>query len=104
LVDYCGVADVKPILQIDLAETSQDDELVSCVTTGSGVVDGLLLNAGLTDPVPVPVPQLVVDAAKNFAAWAFRRVRDPSSAQGFYTDALAFLQSYVQGSPYVGVA
>lgn len=103
-MDYCTIADVKPILHIDLAETSEDTELASCVTTASGFVDGLLLNAGLSDPVPVPVPQLILDATKNFAAWAYRRVRDPVSAQGFYNDALALLQSFIQGSPYVGVA
>jgi len=42
LVDYCAVADVKPVLHIDLAEVSEDVELASCVLTGSGLVDGFL--------------------------------------------------------------
>ena len=102
MVDYCTVADVKPVLHIDLAETSEDVELASCVTTGSGLVDGFLKAVGLV--VPSVVPQLIKDAAANFAAWAYRRVRDPGSAAGFWKDAQGFLQAYVDAETevYVG--
>ena len=104
MVDYCEVDDVKPVLHIDLAETSEDVELASCVSSGSGLVDGFLKVKGLI--VPSPVPQAVVDAAKNFAAWCYRRVRDPATAAGFWNDAMQFVQSYIdaESAPYVGVA
>jgi hypothetical protein len=103
LVDYCGVEDVKLILHIDQAESCEDAELAGCVSTGSGLVDGFLQVKGLT--VPGIVPQLLKDAAANFAAWAYRRVRDPSGAQGFWNDAIRFLQTYVDSEfeEYVGV-
>jgi hypothetical protein len=102
LVDYCGIADVKPVLHLDLVESSEDVELAGCVVTGCGLVDGFLQVKGLT--VPSVVPQLLKDAAANFAAWAYRRVRDPFGAQGFWNDALQFLQTYVDSEfeAYVG--
>lgn len=101
-MDYCTVADVKPILVIDAAETSEDEELAVCVTSGSSLVDGLLKVNGLA--VPLVVPQLVKDAATFFAAWEYRRRRDPSAAEAFWSDAQRFLQAYVDAEkePYVG--
>ena len=102
MVDYCEIADVKPLLHLDLEESSEDVELNGCVSTGSGLVDGFLQVKGLT--VPGVVPQLLKDAAANFAAWSYRRVRDSSGAQGFWADAIRFLQTYVDGEfeEYVG--
>ncbi len=54
MVDYCDVADVKPVLHLDLVESSEDLELVGCVLTGSGLVDGFLQVKGLTVPGVVP--------------------------------------------------
>jgi hypothetical protein len=104
LVDYCSILEVKPFLHIDLAETSEDSEIASCIVTGGGLIDGFLKAKSLT--VPAVVPQLVKFAACNFAAWAYRRIRDPTSAQGFWNDAVAFLQTYVDAetSPYLGSA
>jgi hypothetical protein len=106
VVDYCTIADVKPVLHIDLAETSEDAELANCVTSGSALVDGLLKVNGLTVPVAVPVPQLVKDAAKFFAAWEYRRRREPDEAEAFWNDAQRFLQAYIDAEtePYVGSA
>jgi hypothetical protein len=103
LVDYCGIADVKPVLHLDLGESSEDVELAGCVSTGSGLVDGFLQVKGLV--VPGVVPQLLKDAAANFSAWAYRRVRDSTGAQGFWNDAIRFLQTYVdsKSEEYVGV-
>jgi hypothetical protein len=102
LVDYCGIADVKPLLHLDLVESSEDVELASCVSTGCGLADGFLQVKGLI--VPGVVPQLLKDAAANFAAWAYRRVRDSSGAQCFWNDAMQFLQTYVdaESEAYVG--
>jgi phage gp36-like protein len=104
LVDYCSVLEVKPFLHIDAAETSEDSEIASCIVTGSGLVDGFLKAKGLT--TPTTVPQLVKFSACNFAAWAYRRIRDPASAQGFWNDAVAFLQAYIDAEtePYLGSA
>jgi hypothetical protein len=104
LVDYCSVSEVKPFLHIDAVETSEDLEISSCIVTGSGLIDGFLKAKSLT--VPAIVPQLVKFSACSFAAWAYRRIRDPISAQGFWNDAVAFLQAYVDAetSPYVGSA
>ena len=41
-MDYCDVADVKGVLQIDLAETKFDSQLTACITSGSALVDGFL--------------------------------------------------------------
>jgi len=98
LVDYCIVSDVKSVLHIDAAETSEDSEILECVVDGSDKVRNLLRQAGL--PVPVPfdvseVPQSVRIAAKNFAAWEYRRRRDPDGAQVFYYDAQEALNGYI---------
>lgn len=94
--------EVKPFLHIDLAETSEDMEIANGIVAGSGLIDGFLKAKGLT--VPTLLPALVKFAACNFAAWAYRRIRDPASAQGFWNDAVAFLQAYIdaEASPYVG--
>lgn len=104
MVDYCTLADVKYVLHIDLAETNEDSELVSCIVTGGGLIDGFLKAKALT--VPAIVPLLVKFACGNFAAWVYRRIRDPQSAQGFWNDAVAFLQAYIDAetSPYFGSA
>lgn len=106
MVDYCEVDDVKPVLQIDVADTTFNDELADCVTSGSALIDGFLKAEGLVVPGTASFPQLVVDAAKYFAAWGFRRPRDPVDAEAFWVEANRFLQSYIdaESAPYVGVA
>ncbi len=104
MADYCVVSEVKPFLHIDAAETSEDTEIASCIVASSGLIDGFLKAKGLM--VPAFVPQLVKFSACNFAAWAYRRIRDPASAQGFWNDAVAFLQAYIDAEtePYLGSA
>jgi hypothetical protein len=103
-MDYCSVLEVKPFLHIDATETSEDTEITSCIATAGGLVDGFLKAKGLT--APAVIPQLLKFAVCNFAAWAYRRIRDPAGAQGFWNDAVAFLQTYIdcETSPYVGSA
>lgn len=103
-MDYCEVDDVKPVLHIDIEETSEDDELAECVTSGSALIDGLLKIQGLV--VPDVVPQLIQTSAKFFAAWEYRRRRDPAAAEAFWNDALRFLHTYIgaEKEPYVGSA
>ena len=106
MVDYCEVADVKTVLHIDLAETSEDVELADCVVDASGKIDDLLAAVGLL--VSSVVPNTIKKAAKFFAAWEYRRRRDPAGAQVFWFDAKEALQEYIDaqkavaGEPYVG--
>jgi hypothetical protein len=108
LVDYCTVADVKPVLHIDLSETSEDAELADCVTSCSDKVLNLLRAADL--PVPTEIPQALKDATKFFAAWQYRRRRDPEGAQVFWYDAQEALNEYIAAEkahdddPYLGMA
>jgi hypothetical protein len=101
-LDYCTVGNVKAVLQ--LSEDKWDSELSECITSASALVDGFLSREGLT--VPSVVPQILTDAAKYFAAWDFRRRRDPVGAEAFWTEANRILAVYVDGEkePYIGVA
>jgi hypothetical protein len=105
LVDYCVPADLKgKVLQeITPEEEAYDAELTECIITGSALVDGFLKREGLA--VPVPFPQLLVDAARYFAAWEFRRRRDPNAAEVYWGLALnTYLQVYIDAEkqPYLG--
>lgn len=92
---------VKAVLQI--GDDKWDSELPECVTRASALVDGLLSREGLA--VPSPVPQILIDVAKYFAAWVFRRRRDPVGAEAFWNEANRLLGVYVDSEkePYVGV-
>ncbi len=92
--------DVKPILVIAPDETTYDTELAACVVTGDAIIDRLLRREGLS--VPSSVPQNVKDASANFAAWDFRRKRDPGSAEGFWVAANRFLQMYIDSEAESG--
>jgi hypothetical protein len=84
-------------------EETYDAELSECITTGSALVDGFLKREGLA--VPVPFPQLVVDATRYFAAWEFRRRRDPNAAEVYWSLALdTYLQVYIDAEkqPHLG--
>lgn len=105
MTDYCVVGDLKgKVLQeITSGDTTYDTELGECITSGSGVVDGLLKAEGLV--VPVVVPSLVKLAAAYFAAWEFRRRRDPNAAEVYWNAAVNnYLRVYIEGekSVYVG--
>lgn len=91
---YCDVDDdVKPILRIDSEDTTYDTELEAAVTTSDALVDALLAKNELT--VPTSVPQLIVDASAHFAAWLFRRRRDPTGAIAFLDEANKLLDTYM---------
>ena len=104
MVDYCTTDDVKPVLQIELAETKYDSQLADCVVSGSALVDGFLKPKELV--VPAVVPQLLVDATKFYAAWMFRRFSDPVGAEAFWLEAGRFLDAYIvaESQAYVGMA
>jgi hypothetical protein len=88
---YCTVSEVKLLLQVN--EATWDSELAACVTSATALVDGLLAREGLT--VPSPTPQMIVDASKFFAAWDFRRRRDPVGAEAFWTEANRLVDVYI---------
>lgn len=90
---YCEDDDVKAILQIAAADTTYDTEIGACITSGDALIDKLLEPYELT--VPTSVPQVIEDASAFFAAWLFRRRRDPVGAEAFYAEAMKFLDAYV---------
>lgn len=91
---------MKAILQI--TEVTWDTEIAACITSVDALVDSLLKYEGLT--VPAVVPQIVKDASAHFAAWLFRRRRDPAGAEAFWVEANRFLDAYIEAEkePYVG--
>lgn len=99
---YCTPGNVKAVLQI--GEDKFDSELSDCIISASALADSFLSHEGLA--VPSVVPQVLVDATKYFAAWDFRRRRDPVGAEAFWNEANRILGVYVDGEkqPYVGVA
>ena len=99
---YSAPADVKTILQI--TESTWDTEIGDCITSADALIDSLLKYEGLT--VPASIPQNIKDASKHFAAWLFRRRRDPAGAEAFWIEADKFLQAYINAEeePYVGTA
>jgi hypothetical protein len=87
---YGVVATVKSILQD--SSVTYEAEIASCITSSDAYVDSLLRQKGLT--VVSPTPQNIVDASNYFAAWMFRKKRDPQSSWIFFTDAERFLNAY----------
>ena len=94
-MSYCSVSAVKTILRIAESDLTFDSELEACVSSASALVDSLLVAEGLT--VPSPVPQLVADATAHYAAWLFRRRRDPDGAECFWAEAERLFTAYVEG-------
>jgi len=89
-VTYGVVATVKSILQD--STVTYESEIAACITSSDAYVVSLLAQKGLT--VPSPTPQNIIDAINYFAAWMFRKKRDPQSSWIFYTDGERFLNAY----------
>lgn len=96
---YSTVVEVKSVLQI--TESTWDTEITDCITSADALIDSLLKYKDLT--VPVSTPQNIKDASKHFAAWLFRRRRDPAGAEAFWEEADKFLQAYINAEeePYI---
>ena len=90
---YCTVAKVKEVLQIDAEDGTYDTEIWGCVTSADALIDSLLKQKG--SAVPESTPQNIADASKYFAAWLFRRRRDPDGAEVFWEEANKFLDAFV---------
>ena len=93
---YCDADDVKAILQIETATETYDTELAACIVSADAWVDGKLEPHDLT--VPVSVPQNIKDASIHFAAWLFRKRRDPTGADAFKAEAEEFLDAYIEST------
>ncbi len=91
---YSEVADVKTLLEIDVA--TYDTELTACITSADALIDSLLEPHDLA--VPVSVPQNIADASAHFAAWLFRKRRDPTGADAFKLEADTLLQAYIESA------
>ncbi len=91
-MSYCEVDTVKPVLQIASEMMTYDEELVSCIVSADALIDSLLKQKGLA--VASPIPQNIVDSSAYFAAWLFRRRRDPVGAEAFWQEANRFLDVY----------
>ncbi len=84
---------MKVVLQVASSDTTYDTELAAAIVSADALVDSLLKPYNLT--VPATVPQNVVDSSAHFAAWVFRRKRDPTGAEAFWVEANRFLQAYI---------
>ncbi len=91
---YSEADDVKPILQIAPEYTSHDAELEICIDSADAWIDKRLERHDLA--VPNEVPQLIKDASIHFAAWLFRKRRDPTGADAFKAEAEEFLNTYIE--------
>ena len=91
---YGSITGVKEILQIDVEDESFDDEIEDCLVSADALIDSLLKQKGSS--VPSPVPQNIDDCSKYFAAWLFRRRRDPAGAEVFWVEANRFLDAFVE--------
>jgi acyl-coenzyme A synthetase/AMP-(fatty) acid ligase len=98
---YSAISEVKTVLQI--TESTWDTEITDCITSADALIDSLLKYHDLT--VPASTPQNIKDASAHFAAWLFRRRRDPVGAEGFWEEADKFLQAYIDAEEesYVGI-
>ncbi len=90
----CEADDVKPILQIAAEDTAFDAELEMCIDSADAWIDKKLEVHDLS--VPAEVPQLIKDASVHFAAWLFRKRRDPTGADAFKAEAEEFLDIYIE--------
>jgi hypothetical protein len=88
---YSTAALVKEILQIDV--TTYDTEIGGCVTSADALIDSLLKQKG-AQAVPESTPQNIIDSSKYFAAWLFRRRRDPAGAEVYWEEGNRFLEAY----------
>jgi hypothetical protein len=91
---YSEASDVMIILQTtdELLET----EIEACITGADALIDSKLEPYGLT--VPDVTPQNILDASAHYAAWLFRKRRDPTGADAFKEEAEEFLQAYIESA------
>lgn len=91
---YCQVSAVKLVLQIPSETSTYDEELAGCIDSGDAWIDSLLKQKGLS--VSSPIHQNIIDSSVHFAAWLFRRRRDPVGAEAFWQEANRFLDVYCE--------
>lgn len=90
---YATLEKVKDLLKVSIEETVWDAEIQLELSSADAIVDAVLASHGLT--VSDEVPQLILEASNNYAAWLFRRKRDAEAAQLFFDGAETVLQKYL---------
>jgi len=94
---YSAKSDVKPILGIDINDTTYDTELDACIVSADGLIDSILKFYGFVVPLTGNIPQNVKDASRYFAAAYFRERRaPPGEVNKLYDRAMSFLNAYIQ--------
>jgi hypothetical protein len=93
---YSEADEVKTLLQIASEDTTYDTELAGCIASADALIDSLLEPHDLT--VPASVPQNIKDASAHYAAWLFRKRRDPTGADAFKQEADVLLQAYIESA------
>jgi hypothetical protein len=88
---YSTVEEVKEVLAV--TEPTWDGEIEKCIVSADSLIDSKLEPYSLS--VPETVPQNIKDASKHFAAWLFRKRRDPAGATAFLEEANQFLETYI---------
>jgi hypothetical protein len=96
---YSLKAAVKTVLQE--TETTWDTEIDDAIVSADALIDSLLAKRGLT--VPSTTPQNIKDASAHFAAWLYRRRRDPAGAKAFEEEAKAFMDAYIGATLKKGI-
>jgi hypothetical protein len=91
---YSEAGAVKLVLQIPADSETFDEEISGCIVSADSLIDSLLKQKALS--VPSPVPQNISDTSACFAAWLFRRRRDPVGAEAFWQEANRFLDVYCE--------
>lgn len=90
---YVKSDDVKQVL--GLSESEYDTEIGGLIASAEGWAVEKLKPDGLS--WPSTVPQVLCDAVSHYAAFLFRRRRDPAGAAVFKAEAEEFLQVYIEG-------
>jgi hypothetical protein len=78
---------------LQTSDETLETEIEACITSADALIDSLLKPRDLA--VPTVTPQNIKDASAHFAAWLFRKRRDPAGADPFKQEAETFLQAYI---------
>ncbi len=94
---YSTKSNVKPILEIEISETTYDTELDNCVKAAYAWVNKILKKHGFSVPLSTPVDDTIVYAEAYKAASIFRRRRaPPAEVDALVEQAKDFLAVYIE--------
>lgn len=95
---YATLAKVKRILAIE--DSDDDIEITECITTADAMVDNYVMAKGKGLRPGASPGQNVIDGSSFYAAWLFRRPRDPTSADAFLKEAEKCLDLWIAAQNY----